>query len=450
VNRLVRTLCGLILMASAPAFAQTPDRSAGISAGEGQQNGSNTGLRHAMRDEVNGGLVSIISRGMEGTELWEATDLAASLGGARDKLRILPVAGKGALQNATDIVFARGVDVGIMQSDVLAALKRDPPFPGIEKYLRYITKLYDEEVHVLAGTQIRSIEDLASKKVNLGIRDSGTLFAARAIFGALGVTVEETNFPQPVALEKLRRGEISAVVCLTPKPAGLFRDLRPDENLHFVSIRPTGKLPQSYTPAALTAEDYPELIEANAAVGTVAVGTVLVAYNWPAGTERYSKVARFVGAFFARLHEMQVPPHHPKWHEIDLAAEVPGWSRFPPAEEWIKRAGLNEGESHRHAAIPQGSPGSVTVHERDAIFAEFADYQRRKAALAPQQREALFREFAEYQSRKAPLNPNQRDALFKEFAEYQKHRTGAAALEQRPLTSALSQFAAYQYHVSPQ
>jgi TRAP-type uncharacterized transport system substrate-binding protein len=457
VNRLVRTLCGFVLIASAPAFAQTPDRSAGISAGEGQQNGSNASpqLRHAMRDEVNGGLVSIISRGMEGTELWEATDLAASLGGARDKLRILPVAGKGALQNATDIVFARGVDVGIMQSDVLAALKRDPPFPGIENYLRYITKLYDEEVHVLAGTQIRSIEDLASKKVNLGIRDSGTLFAARAIFGALGVTVEETNFPQPVALEKLRRGEISAVVCLTPKPAGLFRDLRPDENLHFVSIRPTGKLPQSYTSATLTAEDYPELIEANAAVGTVAVGTVLVAYNWPAGTERYGKVARFVAAFFARLHEMQVPPHHPKWHEIDLAAEVPGWSRFPPAEEWIKRAGLTAGDSHRHAAIPQGSPGSLTVrsltvHERDAIFAEFAEYQRRKAALDPQQRDALFREFAEYQSRKAPLNPNQRDALFKEFAEYQKHRSGAAALEQRLLTSPLSQFAAYQYQVSPQ
>jgi uncharacterized protein len=115
-----------------------------------------------MRDEVNAGLVGIISRGMEGTELWEATDLAASLGRAQDHLRILPIAGRGALQNATDIVFARGVDIGIIQSDVLAALKRDPPFPGIENYVRYITKLYDEEVHVLAGTQIHSIEDLAS------------------------------------------------------------------------------------------------------------------------------------------------------------------------------------------------------------------------------------------------------------------------------------------------
>ena len=104
-------------------------------------------MRHAMRDETNGGLVGIISRGMEGTELWEATDLAASLHGAQDHLRILPIAGEGGVQNVTDIVFARGVDIGIIQSDALDGLKHDPLFPGIEKYLHYITKLYDEELH---------------------------------------------------------------------------------------------------------------------------------------------------------------------------------------------------------------------------------------------------------------------------------------------------------------
>jgi len=90
------------------------------------------------------------------------------------------------------------------------------------------------------------VEDLASKKVNFGARDSGTFFTAKAIFGALGITVEATTFSQPVALEKLRRGEIAALVSLTPKPARLFQDLRPDENLHFLSISATGNLPQGY------------------------------------------------------------------------------------------------------------------------------------------------------------------------------------------------------------
>lgn len=373
-----------------------------------------------MRTEVNAGLVSIMSRGMEGTELWEATDLAASLGLARDHLRVLPIAGKGGMQNATDIVFARGVDIGIVQSDVLAALKRDPPFPGIENYLQYITKLYDEEVHILAGTQIQSIEDLASKKVNLGVRDSGTSYTAKAIFDALGIRVEATNFAQPVALDKLRRGEISAMVCLTPKPARLFQDLRPDENLHFLPIKATSNLPQSYTSAVLTTEDYPELIEADAPVSTVAVGTILAAYNWPTETDRYRKVQSFVQAFFAHLRDMQAPPHHPKWRQIDLGASVPGWTRFSAAEEWMRKAGLDDGEprsaSPRYAAVAQGSIASLSAQGRDALFKEFVDFQKRE----PHQ-EA---------NRAGPLDLQERDSLFREFSEYQKQQSRAASTEQ--------------------
>jgi uncharacterized protein len=438
VNQSILPLCGLVLIASAPVCAQIPEhRSSAITAGEARpQHRSNTGsqIRHVMRDEVNAGLVSIISAGMEGTELGETTDLAASLDGARDHLRILPIAGKGAFQNATDIVFARGVDIGVIQSDVLAALKRESPFAGIENYLGYITKLYDEELHVLAGTQIGSIADLASQKVNFGTRDSGTFVTATAIFDALGVTVEATNFPQPVALEKLRQGEIAAVVYLAGKPARLFQAVRPDENLHFLSIRATAKLPESYTSATLTAEDYPELIEANAPVSTVATGTVLAVYNWPAGTERYRKVASFVQAFFDRLHDMQSPAHHPKWREINLTASVPGWTRFPPAEEWIRQAGLNDGgpaySSPRHAAVTEGSTAALSVQERDAIFKEFVDYRKRWTQY-PLDRAGVF-------------DPQRRDAIFREFAEYQRRYSHAASVEQRPLDPSFARFAAYQ------
>ena len=262
---------------------------------------------------------------------------------------------------------------------------------------------------------------------------------AKAIFGALGVTVDVTGFPQPVALEKLRRGEISALVSLTPKPARLFRDIRPDENLHFLSIEATSNLPQSYASATLTAQDYPELIEASAPVTTVAVGTVLAAYNWPAGSERYQNVARFVQTFFDRLHDFQTPPHHPKWRDINLAVAVPGWTRFAPAEEWIKKAGLDNREEVRHAGLDEGvtqSRASVfSSRERNAIFNEFAAYQKRQAqeksnaVLDSQQRAALFKEFADYQKQlvqkesNATLNPQKRNALFKEFVEYTNAKT---------------------------
>jgi NMT1-like family len=143
-------------------------------------------IRHAMREAVNGGLVGIVSGGMDATDIGKATDLAIGLETNEGGLRPLLIVGKGGFRNVTDIIFARGVDIGIVQSDVLAALKRDPPFPGIENYLQYITRLYNEQIHILAGKEIASIEELASKKVNFGMSDSETRMTAEAIFGGAG------------------------------------------------------------------------------------------------------------------------------------------------------------------------------------------------------------------------------------------------------------------------
>ena len=276
----------------------------------------------------------------------------------------------------------------------------------------YVTKMYDQEVHILAGREINSIADLASKKVNFGVRDSGSNLTANVIFRALGITVEPTSFSQPIALEKLRQGEISALVYVAGKPARLFQNIRPDENLHFLPIAATDHLRESYTPASLTAEDYPDLTDADGAISTVAVGNVLAVYNWPAGTERYRKVTRFVRAFFERLHDLQAPPHHPKWRDIDVAASVPGWTRFAAAKQWITKAELGIHDSSRDARLLEG----VT--------------QREAAALKPQERNALFAEFVDYQKRQTRtlnsaglLDARQRYALFAEFVDYQKrHR----------------------------
>jgi TRAP-type uncharacterized transport system substrate-binding protein len=372
-----------------------------------------TQVRRAMRETINGGLVGIISGSMDATDLGKATDLAIGLGTEGGRLRPLLIIGRGALLNVTDIVFARGVDIGIVQSDVLAALKRDPPFPGIENYLQYISKLYDEEVHILAGKEINSIEDLASKKVNFGMPDSGTHMTADVIFERLGISVETTSFPQPVALEKLRRGEISALVCVVSKPDRWFKNIKSEENLHFLSI-PANKLLERYKPASLQTDDYPDLIDPDQPVPTVAVGNVLAVYNWPAGTERYRKVARFVRAFFDRLHDLQSPPYHPKWREIDVAVPVPGWTRFAAAQEWIRKVGLDTDGPTRNARVDD------------------SDARRGTAALDPQERNALFAEFVDYQkgrthatSSAGVFDPRQRDALFAEFVAYRKRQTHA-------------------------
>src|SRR5271163_4196460 len=139
-------------------------------------------LRQRMRDSINTGLVGIVSEGTDYT-----VDLALTLAGEQNHLRLLPIAGTGARQNAMDVVFARGIDFGVVQTDVLEEIKRNPPVPGVEKYLQYVTKLYDQDLHILAGPDIQSIDGLRGKKVNFGLRDSGTYTTATNILNALGV-----------------------------------------------------------------------------------------------------------------------------------------------------------------------------------------------------------------------------------------------------------------------
>ena len=350
-------------------------------------------LRHTMRDEINNGLLGIVSEGTDYT-----VDLALALTSEQSHLRLLPIAGAGALQNAKDVMFARGIDFGIVQTDVLDQIKRNPPFPGVEKYLQYVTKLYDQELHVLAGPDIQSIDDLRGKKVNFGLHDSGTYTTATAVFRAFGIEPDVTNVPHPLALDKLRRGEISALVYVATKPSRLFQDIRPDENLHFLPI--TSDLLSNYTTTTVNSNDYPELVSKDAPVKTVAVGTVLLAYNWPAKSERDQRVNRFVEAFLSHLNEIKA--RRPKWQDFDISASVSGWTRFPAAEQWLKNAGLTP------------EPDKATAQEQ--------------VPLDPKEREGLFREFADYQRIHKPakaaldLDPTRREALFRDFADYRKHQ----------------------------
>src|SRR3981081_1403368 len=249
--------CVVSVFSAQCALAETTNHRAAIANGDSRAASPDTRrqvrappigapTRRAMREQVNSGLVGIIFGGMDDGDLGDATDLVATV--ESGNLKILPVAGDGAKQNVTDLLFARGIDIGIVQTDVLASLKRKAPFPGFEDFLQYITRLYDQEIHILAGSNIHSLNDLEDKRVNFGTPESGTYSTASTIFRALGVPVQTTFFPQPLALNKLRRGEISAVVYIAGKPARLLQGVRPEEALDFLTIPTTEALAAGYTP----------------------------------------------------------------------------------------------------------------------------------------------------------------------------------------------------------
>jgi uncharacterized protein len=283
----------------------------------------------AQRALVNGGTVGLISGGVTGTYVRIAADLANALDDGYE-LRVLPIIGKGSVRNIEDLVLLRGVDVAIVQSDVLDFYKRADLVSNIEGKVRYISKLYNEEVHLLAKSEFGTVDDLNGRRVNFGTEGSGTFMTASIIFDDLGIDVDVSSYPEPIALEELLAGELDALVFVGGKPVEFVQNVSRQDGLHLLEI-PPGRIKAAYLPSELTADAYRNLVDAGAPVQTVAVSAVLAAYNWPAGHPRRQKLDRFINSFFANFESLLKPPFHPKWREIDLTAAVPGWQRITPA-----------------------------------------------------------------------------------------------------------------------
>ena len=225
-------------------------------------------------------------------------------------------------------------------------LKKTGEFgPNIDARLAYIARLYNEEMHVLAGPGINSMQDLDGKKVNFSDVGSGTQFSTRLIFELLGIKAQEVNVGQADGYQMVKSGEIAATILIAGKPTGSFGKFKLEPGMTLLPVPYTEVLEQDYFPAKLTSDDYPNLIPKGSSVDTVAVASVLAAYNWPRDTDRYRRVATFIDAFFAKFPEFQKPARHAKWREANLTSTLHGWKRFPAAEEWLAK---NPAAASRH------------------------------------------------------------------------------------------------------
>jgi uncharacterized protein len=323
----------------------------------------------------NRGVVQLVTGSANGISLRIAEDMSNLVDDGATR-RLLSLIGKGSLQNLTDLKLLRGIDMAIVQNDALDQLRA----AGREGGITYVAKLYNEEFHLLAHADIKDIHDLAGKPVNFDVPGSGTEMTASLVLDRLGIPVEQTSFDQALALDKLRRGEIEALAYVAGKPTRLFRDLRPEDGLHFLSVPLTPELLDTYLPSQLTAEDYPAVT--GDPVETVAVGAVMAVYNWEPGSDRYRKVERFTDALFSRFEEFQKPPRHAKWKEVNLAAKVPGWTRFDAAESWLRRADAmaanqNDRQSFRTflEQTATASGGGIDEAQVDALFNRFLEWQ---------------------------------------------------------------------------
>jgi len=382
----VASRCAVALLCATSAFAQGSPRG---NKGEIDPGAVSEGLKaifsyssgnKSTRERLNANTITVMTGTIGGTYVQFGADLASVLDEG-DQIRVLPIVGRGSVQSIADILFLKGVDLGIMRADTLDYLERKGYTGNIRGQFTYITKLYNEEMHVVAKTSIKSLGDLNGKRVAVDLPNGGTFVTAITIFERLGIKPVYAFIEQRVAYEKLKSGELDAVVAVQGSPSRAVSQVKGD-NLHFVPIPYSGPLQSDYLPSVLKAEDYPSLIPPGGRVDTVAVPAILAAYNWSPKTERYNKVEHFVKIFFDRLKSLQQPPFHPKWKEVVLSAPLKGWTRFPAAQEWLDR---NAGAT---ADSRQKFEQFMAAQARDTT---------RQNTRTPEGDEALYQQFLKWQ-----------------------------------------------------
>ena len=143
--------------------------------------------------------------------------------------------------------------------------------------LRYIAKLYNNEIHIVAPTSIKTVFDLAGKKVmapkNVGFYAAKSIFSRLNINATFDIQTDDTR-----ALQKVVDGEADAWIVSTGIIMPIARNLKnEDRKLHLVSIPYDPRLGDLYLPSVLTSEEYPNLLPEGQQVDTLAASVLLAA-----------------------------------------------------------------------------------------------------------------------------------------------------------------------------
>jgi hypothetical protein len=287
-----------------------------------------------IRERVNASTIGLAGGLLEGAPIRFATEISRILndGGVT---HVLPVVTRGPTENFNDLFYLRVIVVAVINSDSLEEYKSQ--VPEIQQRIRYLLSLFPSELHIFVRPEIKSMADLAGKKVNFNTQGTAAAYTGPLIFSRLGIAVEKTFIPHPVALEQMKRGEIAGVVFVTSKPVDAFVKGKWDEGFKFLPVEFGPKFEDYYLSSALESTDYPNLIAKGERVPTISVPTVLASYNWRPNSPRYRRLERFVDELFGGIDKLKTPGFDAKWKDVDITNRVPGLERFQGAQEWLDR-----------------------------------------------------------------------------------------------------------------
>ncbi len=243
---------------------------------------------------------------------------------------------KGSIENVFAVYQRPGVQMGIVQSDVLAFVARlqsDPALQRIAKKTKMVFPLYNEEIHILGRRGIAEFDELQGRRVAIGREGSGTYLTARLLFKLSEIAPSEmVPIDTTEALAELKAGRIDAMFFVAGYPVRLLKeDVSAADQLALVPILNKSIL-EFYPRAEIPADAY---AWQPAAVSTVAVKAVLVSFDFR--RKDCDLVGRFAQTISSRLEWLRANGH-PKWKAVDLNFPLRGWEQYDCVSRYLGKA----------------------------------------------------------------------------------------------------------------
>lgn len=125
------------------------------------------------KQKINAWTVGLAGGLLEGAPLRLAAEMARIVDDGPN-LHVLPIVTRGATENVNSLLYLRGIDTAIINSDALEEYTSQ--VPEIRRRIAYVLNLFPSELHIFVRPEIGSLQDLAGKKVNFNTQGTAAAY----------------------------------------------------------------------------------------------------------------------------------------------------------------------------------------------------------------------------------------------------------------------------------
>ena len=307
-------------------------------------------------------------------------------------LRIVPIMGKNHVQSVYDLLYLKGVDLALVRADAIEYVSRKGDYPIIKSLVHNVAKVSEEKIVIIARNDYNTMQDLEGQVVGFGLPGSGEYVTSTIAFDSLGVLPDYIEVDNTTAIEKLKSGELAAMVYLLRAPdailtgndleaANAIKTLELGDDLHIMEIAESDELSEIYTPTTLTSADLSGVIEEGLSIPTYSVDAILAVYRWKEPSVRFDQTQRFVKALVDSLDGLQGDQYQPVWKRVDLEQPTPNVVSSPLVSKALETQILereNQAEQERIASAQAAAEAKAEkveqlIKRRDELTARIGD-----------------------------------------------------------------------------